>query len=635
MHADETIDVALDVALGDRAAVARPDRSAVQKQTEGQTAAASKTALASASAMAAALLAACGGGGGGDGTGSVVAGSNSEPQAQAGFNNFPKAQSDEEAARFLMQSQFAVTDSGLSAVRSATFATKLQQDFASPQGQTGWDWLEQRGYGASDNHRYFFSDYPADFMVWNQLFTAPDPMRKRIALALSEFFVVSLQSAEFTWRSHAIAHYWDTLVKNAFGNYRQLLEDITLNPAMGYFLNTRGNQKENNSGRVPDENYGREVMQLFTIGLVQLNVDGTEKTGANGARLESYTQDDVSNIARVFTGYDFDTSDGVRITPVSDTGVAETYTIESRDFARKPMKFDATRHSMLAATFLGTTIPANTAGPAALKTALDTLFNHPNTAPFFARQMIQRLVTSNPSPAYVARVSAAFANNGAGVRGDLKAVWTAILLDDEARNPAKVAEPTYGKLREPMLRLVQWGRSFGVGSAAGSWKMFDTNGAADKLGQSPLRSPSVFNFFRPGFVPPNTALARAQAPAPEFQLVNETTVGGYINYMQGVIRDGIRCPEPTVPQAAYNNYIIDISASYASELALASDASALVRRLNLILCAGQMLEANQSLIIAALNGTPVSATSTAAQKLDRVAAGVLLVMASADYLVQR
>ena len=633
MNVDET----LEVPVSNRLASINPVNPAPlapqhQASAEPQT---SATALAGASALAAALLAACGGGGGG-GTGSVVAASTSEPQAAPGFNNYPKAQSDEEAARFLMQSQFAVTDASLSSTRSGTFAAKLQQDFATPQGETGWDWLEQRGYGVSDTNRYFFANYPADFMIWNQLFTAPDPMRKRIALALSEFFVVSLQTAEFNWRSHAIAHYWDTLVKNAFGNYRQLLEDITLNPAMGWFLNTRGNQKENTAtGRVPDENYGREVMQLFTIGLVQLNPDGTEKTGANGARPESYTQDDVTNIARVFTGYDFDSSDGVRVQVAKDAGGFETYTIESRDYARKPMRFDATRHSTLAATFLGTTIPANTAGPAALKTALDTLFNHPNTAPFFAKQMIQRLVTSNPSPAYVARVSAAFANNGAGVRGDLKAVWAAILLDDEARSPAKVVDPAYGKLREPMLRLVQWGRSFGVSSAAGSWKIFETSGAADRLGQSPLRSPSVFNFFRPGFVPPNTALAKAQAPAPEFQLVNETTVGGYLNYMQEVIRDGINCPEPTVPQAAYKNYLRDVTASYASELALVNDPTALVRRLNLLLCAGQMSPANVNLIIAALNGTALTATSTAAQKLDRVAAGVLLVMASADYLVQR
>jgi uncharacterized protein (DUF1800 family) len=635
MNVDET----LEAPVSRRAATVNPVNPA-SSAPQSQTSAASPpstTALASASALAAALLAACGGGGGGSAdSASVVAGSNSEPQAAPGFNNYAKAQSDEEAARFLMQSQFAVTDAGLSSTRSGNFAAKLQQEFASPQGDTGWNWLEQRGYGVSDTNRYFFANYPADFMIWNQLFTAPDPMRKRIALALSEFFVVSLQTAEFNWRSHAIAFYWDTLVKNAFGNYRQLLEDITLNPAMGWFLNTKGNQKENTaSGRVPDENYGREVMQLFTIGLVQLNTDGTEKTGANGAKLESYTQDDVTNIARVFTGYDWDTSDGVRVQVAKDTGGFETYTVESRDFARKPMKFDATRHSNLAATFLGTTIAANTAGPAALKTALDTLFNHPNTAPFFAKQMIQRLVTSNPSPAYVGRVSAAFANNGAGVRGDLKAVWTAILLDDEARNPAKAVDPAYGKLREPMLRLVQWGRSFGINSAAGSWKMFDTNGAADRLGQSPLRSPSVFNFFRPGFVPPNTALAKAQAPAPEFQLVNETTVGGYINYMQDVIRQGIYCPEPSVPEAAYRNYVTDVTASYASELALVADAPALVRRLNLILCAGQMSPANVALITAALNGTALTASSTAAQKLDRVAAGVLLVMASADYLVQR
>jgi uncharacterized protein (DUF1800 family) len=637
MYVDDT----LDAPVSPRAAASSPAGFA---QASSATAASplSTTAAAGASALAAALLAACGGGGGASdsaatgGSGGVVLGSTSEPLAAPGFNNYAKAQSDEEAARFLMQSQFAVTDAGLSSVRSASFANKLQQEFASAQGPTGWDWMEGRGYGAADTNRYFFANYPADFMIWNQLFTAPDPMRKRIALALSEFFVVSLQTAEFNWRSHAIAFYWDTLVKNAFGNYRQLLEDITLNPAMGWFLNTKGNQKENTAtGRVPDENYGREVMQLFTIGLVQLNADGTEKLGANGAKLESYTQDDVTNIARVFTGYDFDSSDGVRITPVTSANVPETYTIESRDYARKPMKFDATRHSNLAATFLGTTIPANTAGPAALKIALDTLFNHPNTAPFFAKQMIQRLVTSNPSAAYVGRVSAAFSNNGAGVRGDLKAVWTAILLDDEARSPAKVTDPAYGKLREPMLRLVQWGCSFGINSAANSWKIFDTGNAADQLGQSPLRSPSVFNFFRPGFVPPNTALAKAQAQAPEFQLVNETTVGGYINYMQGVIRDGIRCPQPTVPQAAYTNYILDVTATYASELALVLDAAALVRRLNLVLCAGQMSAANQNLIIAALNGTPLTASSTAAQKLDRVAAGVLLVMASADYLIQR
>jgi uncharacterized protein (DUF1800 family) len=612
-----------------------PERDTVENGLTIQPAIAEQTSgmgsPAAPSALAAALLAACG-----DASDSGSSSKSGSVGAAVGFNNYPKAQTDEEAARFLTQTELGVTDGGIASVKSTSYAGKLQIEFAAPRGQTGWDWLEQRGYGVSDKNRYFFDSYPADFMIWNQLLSGGEGLRKRVALALSEFFVVSLQTADFTWRSHAIAHYWDTLMSGAFGNYRALLKDVTLNPAMGYFLNTKGNQKEDaNTGRVPDENYGREVMQLFTIGLYQLDSDGTAKTGANGAKLESYTQDDVTNISRVFTGYDIDAPASEKIPVFRDDGSLENYTVEGREFARRAMKFDATRHSTLAATFLGTTIATSTAGPAALDTALDTLFNHPNTGPFFAKQMIQRLITSNPTPAYVGRVSAAFADNGAGVRGDLKAIWTAIFLDDEARSPANIANPAFGKLREPMLRLVNWARSFNATSAAGSWKIFDTTNTADSLGQSPLRSPSVFNFFRPGFVPPNTALAKANAPAPEFQLVNESTVGAYLNYMQDVIRQGINCPEPTVLQAAYRNYLRDVTANYASELTVVNDAAALVRRLNLLLCAGQMTAANQSLIVAALNGTALTATSTAAQKLDRVAAGVLLVMASADYLVQR
>ena len=599
-------------------------------------------------ALASALLAACGGGGSASvATGTAPAGTPASAAptppatpapvpAAPGFNNSPAALTDVQAARFLLQSQLDVSDAEIGSLRATTYAAYLQQQFAKPMGQTGYAWLESRGYGQSDVHRYFFSAYPADFMIWKDLFTAGDSMRRRIALALSEFFVVSLQSAEFTWRSHAFAQYWDMLASNAFGNYRTLLEDVTLNPAMGYYLNTKGNQKENTStGRVPDENYAREVMQLFTIGVNRLNPDGSEQT-SGGKKLESYTQDDVTNLARVFTGYDFDTSDGQRLPVLQDNGTPETYTIDSRLYTQKPMALNAARHSTLEVKFLGATIAANTAGKAALTAALDTLFNHPNVGPFFGKQMIQRLVTSNPSAAYVGRVAAAFNNNGAGVRGDLKAVWTAILLDDEARAMPTVSSTSFGKLREPMLRFIQWGRSFGIDSAQNSWKMFDTSGASDKLGQSPLRAPSVFNFFRPGFVPPSTVLAATQSPAPEFQLVNETTVGGYLNYMQSVIRNGIYCGDPAVPYVASNQtYVPDVTASYAKELALVTDASALVNRLNLILCAGQLAPSTQATLVAALNGTPVTTASSASQKLDRVSAAILLVMASADYLVQK
>ncbi len=602
-------------------------------------------APAALSVLAAALLAACGGGGGGGGApaGGQAAGEiNQDLPSAPGFNNYPKAANDEEAARFLLQSQFNVTDDELAAVRSKTsYAAYLQQEFAKPIGQTGYQWLELRGYGAAPTiYNYFFSDYPATFMLWSQLFSSQDGMRKRAALALSEFFVASLQSAEFTWRSHGYAQYWDLLVGNAFGNFRKLLEDVTLSPAMGYFLNTKGNQKEDTaSGRVPDENYSREVMQLFTIGLYKLNLDGTEQTDADGKKLETYTQDDVTNLARVFTGYDFDTSDGVQVQVLQQNGTPESKGVESKAFTQKPMSLNASKHSTLAASFLGATVPAGTAGATALKTALDTLFNHPNVGPFFGKQMIQRLVTSNPSPAYVARVASAFNNNGAGVRGDLKAVWTAILLDDEARNPAKQNDRSFGKLREPMLRLIQWGRSFGLTSQGGSnsqngsWKIDATSDSANQLGQSPLRSPSVFNFFRPGFVPPGTALAATKSLAPEFQLVNETTVGAYLNYMQDKIRNGFKTGNPAVPNFTNGEpENITIAATYTKELALVTDAAALVRRMNLILCAGQMSAATVATITSAVNSMP---SATANNKADRVAAAVLLTMASPEYLVQK
>lgn len=584
-----------------------------------------------ATALAAAALAACADGGD-DAAGSGDASALVALQRRS-RSGYPAPRSDAEAARFLLQAQAYASTTDIASVRSGTFAAWLSAQYAKPIGPTGWDWLNARGYATIDSTtRYFDNTYPGDYMIWNQLMTAPDALRKRCALALSEFFVVSLSGLDLAWRSHAIAAWWDLLAAHAFGNFRQLLEAVTLNPAMGYYLNTKGNLKEDPAkGRLPDENYAREVMQLFSIGLYQLNLDGTPKTDAQGNRIESYSQADVTNLARVFTGYDVDLSQNVNtFDAVLNRNIPNTTP------ARLPMVLNASRHSTLAATFLGVTIPANTPGAAALATALDTLANHPNVGPFFGRQMIQRLVTSNPSPAYVARVAAAFNNNGAGVRGDLKAVWSAILLDDEARSPAGLTQASFGRLREPMLRFVQWGRTFGIRSAAGSWKIGDLGNPATQLGQSPLRPPSVFNYFRPGYVPPSTALAANRSVAPEFQLVNESSVGGYLNYMQGVIRNGVYVNAPDQPNAgsnASNGY--DITAAYIAELALVTDAAALVRRLALLLCADQLSASTQTLIVNALNATPVTAASTDSVKSNRVAAAVLMVMASAEYLVQK
>lgn len=598
------------------------------------------------SAALAALLAACGGGGdsgpsggnpsGGSGGGNLPG--NLNPDVGLGLNAstfaYTQAATDEDASRFLQQAQFSASTAEIAAVRASSYAAWLLAQMDAKPTMTGVEWLDSRGYSAaSSDTSYFDHTYPADFMIWQQLMAATDAVRKRLALALSEIFVVSLSSTDVEWRSHAVAKYWDILVAGTRGNFRTLLEDITLNPAMGLYLNTKGNQKEDGRGRQPDENYAREVMQLFTLGLYQLNPDGSEKRGADGAKLPAYTQSDVTNLARVFTGYDLDSSQSVRTTlPGTNRSVGNTSPV------LRPMVLNPARHSNLAAEFLGASVPANTSGAAALKTGLDTLFNHANVGPFIGKQLIQRLVTSNPSPAYVARVAAVFNSNKAGVRGDMKSVFAAVLLDDEARGPAGMTSPTFGKLREPMVRFVQWGRTFGLDSAAGSWKL-DQQGNADQLGQSPLRAPSVFNFYRPGYVPPSTAIAASDKVAPEFQTVNETTVGAYLNYMQERIRTGFYIDSPNAAQHTYRDYVVDMRCSYSGELALVQDAAALVRRLSLLMCAGQLSAATQGLMVRALNATPLkttgSAENMAASRLDRVAAAVLMVMASSEYLVQK
>ena len=324
---------------------------------------------------------------------------------------------------------------------------------------------------------------------------------------------------------------------------------------MGQFLTYRGSAKANTTtGALPDENYARESMQLFTIGLVQLELDATPKLTA-GQPTDTYGQADITGLARVFTGWDYDLSSSTAQTP---------------DYVRRPMAQVASRYESGAKTFLGTTIPAGTAATQSLTLALDAIAAHPNVAPFFSRQLIQRLVTSNPSPAYVARISAVFNDDGTGARGNLRAVLRALLLDTEARTPSSAS--AYGKLREPMLRFVAWARAFGAISPSGQWNIGNTSDAAKGLAQSPLRSPSVFNFFRPGYVPPNSALGSASLVAPEFQIANESSVVGFINFMQRAVAGSVG----------------DITPDYASLVPLADDAKALVDELNLVLAANQL-----------------------------------------------
>jgi uncharacterized protein (DUF1800 family) len=543
------------------------------------------------------------------------------------------------AARLLLHAQVAATEADIAAVKAQGAAAWLDAQMALPITEKAYDWLVAKGYSAIDANAFYDNDIGVDFAIAYQVIKLPDAVRKRVVLALSEYFVISVIGiGTMPWRTLAVGHYWDQLNANAFGTFRQLLEAVTLNPAMGTYLNTKGNAKEDAAtGRVPDENYAREVMQLMTIGLDKLNLDGTPVLDSAGKRIPTYSQDDVSQLARVFTGYDW-WDDGRRfIAPVSNNG--RPYP----EYVRRPMVFNAALHSNLSVNFLGTTIPANTDGTVALGIALDTLANHPNVGPFFGRQMIQRLVTSNPSPAYVSRVAAAFNDNGSGLRGDLKAVWKAILLDDEARGDAGLTSTTHGKLREPMLRMFQWARTFGVESALGTWKFgFDYANPTVWYDQRPFYSGSVFNFFRPGYVPPGTAMATLGATAPEFQIVNETTVSQWVNLIETTAIFGIYVlwPDkpglPTVYAGPYPGDGYDLNTTYVQEIALALDPNALVRRLNLLLCAGQMSSDTQSRIVSMItDGSTLSANSPVADKRWPVGAAIVLTMCSPDYIVQK
>lgn len=543
---------------------------------------------AAAALAAATLLSACGGGGAGGSSGSA-------PGAGATAAPPPPPPNDAEAARFLAQASFAATAADIATVKANGYAAWLDAQFALPVSAGHFDWMVEKGYAVDANRNSFAG---LDNSLWRKLMSAPDTLRQRVVLALSEIFVVSMNGLPVQWRGMMGAAYLDLLEQHAFGNYRALLEAVTLSPAMGVYLNLRGNQKEDTrTGRVPDENYAREVMQLFSIGLVQLNADGTPKAGGDGKPLETYSQAQITELARVFTGWDYD-------------GASAT----DPAYVKKPLVNTPSRFATGAKKVLGVDIPSTADGPTAMKTAMDTLAGHANVGPFIGRQLIQRLVASHPSPAYVGRVAAVWENNGAGVRGDLKAVVRAILLDTEARSvPTGNAG---GKLREPVLRLLQWARTFGATSPTGLWNIGDTSNPATRLGQSPLRSGSVFNFFRPGYVPPGSTLGTNGVTAPEFQLCNESTAAGYLNFLQTAIASGVG----------------EVKASYTAEVALATDAPALVASLALRLGGGGISAATESAVATAI--VTIAAT-TDAGKLNRVYAAILMLMACPEYLIQK
>jgi uncharacterized protein (DUF1800 family) len=566
---------------------------------------ATRTARTTLLVCAIGLGAACGGGGTSSGPAPAPV---PAPAPSPGPSPAPMPPpSSDEAARFLMQSSFGPSETDIARVQTLGYSGWIDEQFSIaatkhlPYVQANYSLLLFGGNFA------FMQD-----SFWQQAIPAPDQLRQRVKFALSEILVISAESGTIATASDGLANYVDLLGEHAFGNYRTLLEAVATSPMMGIYLSHLRNQKADPvTGRVPDENFAREVMQLFSIGLTEINLDGAPKL-VNGQPVETYTNADITGLARVFTGWSWAAQD---TSNASFNGGGTAYA----DRILRPMQPYPQFHETGTKTFLNQTIPTNTSAQSSLTIALDTLFSHPNLCPFIGRQLIQRLVTSNPTSGYIGRVSAACANNGAGVRGDMKAIVRAILLDDEARNAAGLTNPQFGKLREPVLRLSQWARCFGATSASGNWLIRNLDSPATSLGQQPLRAPSVFNFFRPGYVPANTAIAAAGLVAPEFQITGETSVAGYTNFMQAAISSGVGVSR-------------EVRASYAGELAVADNADALIDRVNRCLMAGTMGTQQRQEIRDAVNAIAVTAPNGRA---NRVYTAVLLTMASPDYLVQK
>jgi uncharacterized protein (DUF1800 family) len=524
-----------------------------------------------------------------------------------------------DAARFLTQATFGTTSADIDAVMAKGYGAWITQQMSLPpslhRAATMVDFAANQTVGGQGT-RDLSGAYPypggahRQAAWWKIAVTGQDQLRQRVAFALSEILVTSdVNSTIGAWQEGA-ANYYDLLVNGTFGNFRDLLEQVSLSPMMGIYLSSLRNAKAAN-GTTPDENYAREIMQLFTIGLNQLNPDGTLQLDPNGQPIPTYTQDTIVQTAKVFTGWSYHNATG------NATANANLFRGGTADYINPMMLWPAFHDDTDKTIVTGKVIPPGQGGVLDLEATLDTLVNHPNTGPFISRELIQRLVTSNPSPGYVYRVAQVFANNGAGVRGDLGAVVRAILTDYEARSPAVAANATFGKLKEPLLRATALFRAFNASSNSGRFNIPNPEG---NLAQAALRAPTVFNFFEPNFVLPGETAA-AGLYAPEYEILTDATAitqpNFYYTYVS-FVRSATNTAEQT-PALVYDPFT-----------PLARTPAQLVDKLNLLLASGSMSTAASGRIVAALNSMPVGTPDA-----EKVRVATYLTLTSPDASVQK
>ena len=565
---------------------------------------------------------------------------------QALFNT-PSLAAGPDGIRFLEQTTWGPTDADLTHLRSIGMLPYLNEQFNTPPifssvlsdyPATPLYPINQPSPCDATCVRDNYTLYPLQKQFMTNALTQPDQLRQRVAFALHKIMVVGgaqLNNNETSW----YAPYLQTIDRNAFGNFRTLLFEVTLNPGMGEYLNMRGNSvgSQPPTPPTPNENYAREVMQLFSIGVDTLNQDGTPVLDAQGNRVPSYDQTTISNLARVFTGWDLaankttningvDTSVTNYLDPMIPNGNRNRF-----DIAQKTLLTDINHASpvVVPACANCTNNTANTQAYAvtSLNTAIDNLFNHPNTGPYLCGQLIHQLVTSNPSPPYVGRCAAVFANNGSGTRGDMRAVITEILLDPEARGDVK-NDPNYGHLREPLLLMTHLLRTFNATSDGVLATTLAPNNYSSDMGQNLFNPPTVFSYYPADYGLPGTSLI-----GPEFGLLDTSLTYKRTNFMNTLllansgngIPIGANRPSGTqLNYSSYQNILLPPTNGTPTQL---------VDALNTRLMHGTMSSAMRTNIIAAV--TAITNANATTQALQRTQTAIYLIATSAQYQVER
>ncbi len=514
------------------------------------------------------------------------------------------SQAQADAIRLLEQSTFGPNDALLAHLQSIGTQAFLAEQFAAPASQfPALEYVpagQQATFCPTDPDPQCPRDYYSLFLLQNNFFakalSANDQLRQRVAFALSQILVTSGLEVNF---AYGMSTYQQILRDNAFGNYEDILTKVTLSSVMGDYLNMVNNDKPAN-GVDPNENYAREVMQLFSIGVWSLNPDGTQSLDNNGAAIPSYTQDTVEGFAHVFTGWTYPVLPGV-----------PSRTHNPKNYLGNMVPVGTNHDTDSQPLLSGAVVPAGLSAQGALTFAIHNIFTHPNVAPFIGRQLIQKLVTGDPTPQYVARVAAAFNNNGQGVRGDMKAVITAILTDPEARGAAKL-DPGYGKLREPALFMAAAARAL---NAQSDGVFFAQQSSA--LGQNMFNASSVFNYYPPTYILPDKSNV-----APEFAIQNSSTAINRYNFANA-LAFGTIAPLATLPGA------VGTTPDWTMLSSLAADPNALLDKLDALLMHQTMPAAMRSTLLSAISAVPAS------DPLSRAKTAFYLVVTSPQYQVER